>query len=229
MLSVEPEMSVKEIMQRIASDFDLSPNAFNLQIYDEETRTYVDFDEEYAEELRQRLPQTHKKTLHAQVSIPTTKDTDRGFDLLSKFAVIEAFIGYYSAYFSADDLVLPSCDSVKSPISISAMDDQTSISTDIDLKSCVSDSSHLFKGNLLVLDDTHRSVNHIIFERDIIPYEKEQLLTNIPYGDERIPWRKISNVRRLQGLKNFGDNRYAYVLPEIKVSLLLRDTKKILF
>jgi hypothetical protein len=78
-------MSVKEIIQRIASHFNLIANSFNVQIYDERIKMYVDFDEQYGEELRQRLPRTHKTTLVAQVSLLETNDAEEDFDLLSEF------------------------------------------------------------------------------------------------------------------------------------------------
>jgi hypothetical protein len=85
-------MSVDEIKQRIASHFNLIANSFNVQIYDERIEAYIDFDDQYDKELRQRLPRTHKKTLLAQVTLSEISDTEEDFDLISKCHLKKTFI-----------------------------------------------------------------------------------------------------------------------------------------
>ncbi len=218
-LSVHSKMSVKEIIQRIASHFNLIANSFNVQIYDERIKMYVDFDEQYGEELRQRLPRTHKTTLVAQVSLLETNDAEEDFDLLSEFQLRKACIEQYYSFLFLDDLIVASNASVKSPISISAIDGPTPITTDIDMDSWLLDTSKLPEhGQVDVQNDSH-SVDHIIFERDVVPYERDQYL-DILHEDKTKQSRKNSHIRRVQGVKNPDDERYASVLPEIKVSFL---------
>jgi hypothetical protein len=92
-LTVHPQTSLNEITQHIASHFNLIENSFNLEIYDEQIRMFVDFDDHYDKELRQRLPKTHQQTLQAKVLLPTTSDTEEDFDPLSEFQIKEVFIG----------------------------------------------------------------------------------------------------------------------------------------
>jgi hypothetical protein len=60
-------MSISGIFERIGSHFDLSQDSFHVQIYDERFRDYIDFDDEYAEELQQRLPRTSTAALNVRV------------------------------------------------------------------------------------------------------------------------------------------------------------------
>jgi hypothetical protein len=63
-------------MELIGSHFDISVDYFELQVYDDRFQKYIDFDDEYAEELRQILPRTYKKTLSAQVLFRESSETD---------------------------------------------------------------------------------------------------------------------------------------------------------
>jgi hypothetical protein len=107
---------------------------------------------------------------------------------------------------------------VTSPISTSPMDDQTSSSTSIDMNSWLPDHSSNLSNNVqLDLQDNCRPVNHIIFVRDVIPYEKDHYSTSIVCDEGKRKSTKGSYVRRVQGVKNNYDERYTSVLPEIKV------------
>jgi hypothetical protein len=101
------------------------------------------------------------------------------------------------------------------------MDDQTSTDTNIDMDTCIANSSNLPEQDHMDLNDGSPSVDHIIFVRDVIPYEIIQYPSDIFHGNEIIETTKISHIRRVQGVKTSSDKRYACVLPEIKVCFLL--------
>jgi hypothetical protein len=84
LLSVHPQMSMKEIMELIGSHFHITVNSFELQVYDDRWQKYIDFDDEYAEELRQISPQTYRKTINAQVLFPEARKT-KSVSLLGMF------------------------------------------------------------------------------------------------------------------------------------------------
>jgi hypothetical protein len=75
-VSVHLHMSTKEIMKLIGLQFNIIEEPFDLQVYDDRFRTYIDFDDEYAEELRQISPRTHRKTLTAEVLFTNTRETE---------------------------------------------------------------------------------------------------------------------------------------------------------
>jgi hypothetical protein len=74
-VSVHLRMSTKEIMKLIGLQFNIIEEPFELQVYDERFQTYIDFDDEYAEELRQISPRTHRTTLTAEVLFTNTRET----------------------------------------------------------------------------------------------------------------------------------------------------------
>lgn len=83
---------------------------------------------------------------------------------------------------------------------------------------------HVFL-NTITMDDinSHDDANwieHIIFVRDVIPYEEDQYSISTLDGNEAKGFRKDRHVKRIQGLKSPEDKRYAYVTPEIKVCSL---------
>jgi hypothetical protein len=89
-LSVYPQMSMKEIMELIGSYFDITVDCFELQVYDDRSQKYIDFDDEYAEELRQILPQTYKKTISARVlfQVPSQTENASCFSLFNSHYVL---------------------------------------------------------------------------------------------------------------------------------------------
>lgn len=75
-LTVHPHTSWNEINKNITTRFNLAGYSFNLEIYDEQIRMFVDFDEQYDKDLRQRLPKTHQQTLQLRVSFYETSDSE---------------------------------------------------------------------------------------------------------------------------------------------------------
>jgi len=84
-LSVQPNMSKSEIVERIRSHFDLQQDSFHVEIYDERFFDYIDFDDEYAEELQERLPRTHTTTVNARVICWYPYNSEEAFDQPGKF------------------------------------------------------------------------------------------------------------------------------------------------
>jgi hypothetical protein len=80
-LSVNEQMSTKDIMELIGSHFDIAVDSFELQVYDEQFHRYIDFDDEYAEELRQIVPRAYRQMLSAQVLFQEARKTETVFHL----------------------------------------------------------------------------------------------------------------------------------------------------
>lgn len=141
-ISVHSDVSVNEIIRQITSRFNLIGDSFFLEIYDERIEEYVDFDDRYHEELRQRLPKTHQKTLCARVTHLEGNANNEDFDSLGKFSSKNDCLKHSSLLSFTDNLLLSSETSVKSPIGISTMDEEIRIDTATDM-----DSARVFKYN----------------------------------------------------------------------------------
>ncbi|UJR38733.1 hypothetical protein I4U23_031398 [Adineta vaga] len=91
-------------------------------------------------------------------------------------------------------------------------------------------SSNLSDDIQLTLQDDCRPVKHIVFVRDVIPYEKDHYSKSIICDEGKRKFTKGSYVRRVQGVKNNYDERYMSVLPEIKLPthFLQQDRFKLL-
>ncbi|CAF1171859.1 unnamed protein product [Adineta ricciae] len=197
-LTVYPQTCWNEIIENIASHFNLTGYSFNLEIYDEQIRMFVDFDEQYDKELRQRLPKTHQQTLQLRVSFSETSDSeehsDQENDISSSLNELETSL-----------------------VGSSPMNDQIISPADIDMDCCLlDDSSKLSDGISLNLQD---GCSHITFVRDVIPYEKNYYSTGMIDDEGKKKFTKGNYVRRVQGIKNNWDERYTSVLPEIKIPL----------
>lgn len=72
-ISVQPHMSLEGIMGLIASHFDIELDSFELQVYEDESQRYIDFDAEFAEELQQITSQTPGRIFQAEVLFEVRK------------------------------------------------------------------------------------------------------------------------------------------------------------
>ncbi|CAF1316740.1 unnamed protein product [Rotaria sp. Silwood1] len=198
-LSVHPHMSYSEIMELIASRFDISVDSFELQVYDEQFQTYIDFDDECTERLRQLLPRTRKKTLPAQVLFHETREAEPEF-----------------SYFR--NALSPLHVAANSPSGMSVSEDPRSPITIIDTNLCLLDDS------LSSPNDTHsssadvaNSISHLVFVRDVASYQRTQHQQSSCQRDTiDICSKKKKYIIRIQGVKTDHDNKYASILPEIK-------------
>ena len=68
-------MAMKDIMKLIGSYFDIPTDSFELQVYDDRFGKYIDFDDEYVEELRCGLPKNYEM-LFGQVLFQATQTTN---------------------------------------------------------------------------------------------------------------------------------------------------------
>lgn len=72
-------------------------------------------------------------------------------------------------------------------------------------------------------DDSNPS-SHIMFVRDVAPYQRIQYKQMNDYQDSvDICTKKKKCVTRVQALKNDNDSKYASIVPEIKVSSIQKN------
>ncbi|CAF2074701.1 unnamed protein product [Rotaria magnacalcarata] len=211
-LSIYPYMSYYDIMQLVASNFNIKMNSFELQVYDEQFQSYVDFDEECAQRLRQVLPRTEKKTLPAEVLFQEISEAEPEFS-------------------SFQSVLSPSCISANSPNDMSVSEDSRSMTPTLDMKLCFHDafpsSSNDIHSNS---SDDANATSRIVFVRDVSPYQRNQYHVSDRHQDATFMYtKKKKYITRLQGVKSDRDNKYASVLPEIKLpSHVLRQDEIIL-
>ena len=79
--SVCSEMSTNNIMKLIGSYFDIPIESFELEIYDDRLGKYIDFDDEYVEELQQSLPRLANKIFSLRV-------VSQGTDAISNISML---------------------------------------------------------------------------------------------------------------------------------------------
>ena len=211
-LTVHPHTSWNEINKNITSRFNLAGYSFNLEIYNEQIRMFVDFDEQYDKDLRQRLPKTHKQALQLRVTFYETSDSE------GKCHIKEVLIRWKYLIFSTDDMLSSSGELETSLVGSSPMEDQTIVPTNyIDIDFCLLDDSPKLS-NGISTQNLQDDCRHIVFVRDVIPYEKSYYLTGTLNDDEKRKLTKGNYIRRVQGIKNNSNERYSGVLPEVKVS-----------
>ncbi|CAF1145819.1 unnamed protein product [Rotaria magnacalcarata] len=199
-LFVNPNLSKSEIVERIGSHFDLSQNSFHVQIYDERFLDYIDFDEEYAEELQQRLPRTHTTTLNARVTCWYRNDSEKLSD-------------------QSDDILLGANKSDIGIFGIYPSENSPSIDRNAEIDLCLSDNS--LRSNIIEtpLFETSIPLSRVIFTRDVAPYQRQYYQSDFWYEGKKIRTKKNYYISRLQAVKGCFDAEYTSVLPEIKIPL----------
>ncbi|CAF1510433.1 unnamed protein product [Adineta steineri] len=152
-VSVYPHMSVKEIMERIRLQFNIIEDLFEVQVYDERFKRYIDFDDEYAEELRQIAPRTYKNTFTAEIL----------FEEIGEITNVSAL----------NDVPSPSYVQTDSPGCISVMEDIRSNTPTIDSKLCIFSSS--FNKARSTMINYLNALSHVTFVRDVASYYRNQV------------------------------------------------------
>ncbi|CAF3121210.1 unnamed protein product [Rotaria sp. Silwood2] len=198
-VSINPYMSYTEIIELVASNFNIKVNSFELQVYDERFQAYVDFDEECAQRLRQVLPRTEKKTLPAEVLFQETSEAEPEF---SDF----------------QNVLSPSCTSANSPNDMSVSENPRSITPTLDMNLCFHDASSSSPNDIHSnSSDDSNTTFHIVFVRDVAPYQRTQYQLGDCHRDAvDMCTKKKKCITRIQGVKYDHDNKYASILPEIK-------------
>jgi hypothetical protein len=113
-----------------------------------------------------------------------------------------------------------------SPSSVSVSEDLRFTTTNFELDLCLHDSSLSSPDNvqLDINDDVNNSPSHVVFVRDVAPNQRSQYQTNIYDQNTTDEYLKKKNYTvRIQGVKTDSDNKYASILPEIKVSFVCKN------
>ena len=106
-----------------------------------------------------------------------------------------------------------------SPTSVSVLDDPRSPVSYIDYDLCVREVAP-FSPNSTQLnhDDDFNLQSHIMFTRDVAPYQRSQYQRDDYYQDAESPWSKKKDFTiRIQGVKTDSNNKCGSSLPIIKV------------
>ncbi|CAF4091203.1 unnamed protein product [Rotaria socialis] len=199
-LFVNPNLSKSEIVERIGSHFDLSQNSFYVQIYDERFLDYIDFDEEYAEELQQRLPRTHTTTLNAIVTCWYRNGSEK-------------------PSVQSDDRLLATNETDIDIFGISPSENPLPIDRNSELDLPLPDNSLLSNIIETTLFETSGTTSRVIFTRDVAPYQRQYYQSDFCYKGKKIRTEKNYYISRVQAVKGCLDAKYASVLPEIKIPL----------
>jgi hypothetical protein len=129
-------------------------------------------------------------------------------------------------FFLLDDESSPSYVPANSPCSIPVSEDLRSITPNIDLDLCLHDSC-LSSPDNVQLDSNHdvnNSPSHVVFVRDVAPNQRSQYQPNLYDQNTTDEYLKKKNYTvRIQGVKTDFDNKYASILPEIKVSFVCEN------
>ncbi len=108
---------------------------------------------------------------------------------------------------------------------MSASEELRSPTPNIDLNLCLHDNSSPSPSNgQMHFDDDPNSMYHVVFVRDVAPYQRSQYQLNGCYQDARDAcFTKKKYTIRIQGVKTERDKKHASILPEIKVSFVWKN------
>ncbi|CAF1640191.1 unnamed protein product, partial [Adineta ricciae] len=146
--------------------------------------------------LRENLPKIPKSKLNALVSFSTINDTEKRMN-------------------SSDDLPLSPNASVGNALPIDIIDKLMSDAASAEIESVILDPTRMDESDDLTLTDDFSSVDHITFLRDVVPYEIDSYSSNDL--NELQQATTFTNIRRVQGIKDLTNGRYASILPEIRI------------
>ncbi len=130
----------------------------------------------------------------------------------------------HRSFFFKDDVPSPSYIPANSPGSMSVSENLRSTTPNTDLNLCLQDAP-LPSTNNVPMDcvDDLNSISHVFFVRDVAPYQRTQNQLYHDYADTTgVFINKKNYVIRLQGVKTDDDDKYASILPEIKVSFVAK-------
>jgi hypothetical protein len=105
---------------------------------------------------------------------------------------------------------------------MSVSEDLRSTTPNSSLNLCLYDNSFpLLSYAQFYSDDDSNSIHHIIFVRDVAPYQRNQNQVNAYDPDARdVCFNKKKYTIRIQGVKTDRDKKYASILPEVKVNFV---------
>ena len=210
-LLVEPTMSRSSVVGLIGFHLGLSEDSFQVQIYDERFHDYIDFDEEYAEKLQERLPCTYSSTLNARVTCFYRHD----FENVSEQPTESQ--NMVSSLFTDDKSLLT--DEIKDDaIGVPPLDEL--LLTDNTSKIGVHFSADSIPSNSVetLLAGASNPLTNLTFTRDVAPYQRQKIQSEMYQKRENIQTDKEYYISRVQGVKCCHDTIHASILPEIKVS-----------
>ncbi|CAF1372289.1 unnamed protein product [Adineta ricciae] len=116
---------------------------------------------------------------------------------------------------SSDDLPLSPNASVGNALPIDVIDKLMSDAASAEIESAILDPTRMDESDDLTLIDDFSSVDHITFVRDVVPYEIDSYSSNDL--NEMQQATTFTNIRRVQGIKDLTNGRYASILPEIRI------------
>ncbi|UJR07984.1 hypothetical protein I4U23_012263 [Adineta vaga] len=184
-------MSLKEIMESIMLFFEINENSFELEVYDQRYQRFIDFDDEYVEELRHILPITHKKQLHVRVLLQNVTEMEN------------------VARFNYDDFV---------SLSMSVSEEHRPATPSIDFNICSGDNRPLSISAQLEHVNQDYWSHHVMFVRDVILYQQlQQQFVDFCTVTSNLDIIHDSYVMPIHGIKKIRDGKYVGVLPEIKL------------
>jgi hypothetical protein len=108
---------------------------------------------------------------------------------------------------------------------MSVSEDLRSTTPNIDFNLCLYQNSSPSPTRVqLHSDDDPNLIYHIVFARDVAPYQISQNQLNNYYQDAKdARFKKKKYTIRIQGVKTDRDKKYASILPEIKVSFSCKN------
>nr|ACD54630.1 unknown [Adineta vaga] len=190
-LLLNTSMSLKEIMESIMLFFEINENSFELEVYDQRYQRFIDFDDEYVEELRQILPRTHKKQIHVRVLLQNVTEMEN------------------VARFNYDGFV---------SLSMSVSEEHRPATPSIDFNICSGDNRPLSISAQLEHVNQDYWSHHVMFVRDVILYQQlQQQFVDFCTVTSNLDIIHDSYVIPIHGIKRIRDGKYVGVLPEIKV------------